>query len=145
LVVAHVFTIKLDHELSEVGYHKIIEWTRSTLPKRNRMNENFYTAKLMMKPLGLGYQKINMCLNFCMFYYLENTDLIKCKTCGHAWYKPRIGKGRNLVTHRKLRYFPLTSRLQRLFMSTKIVEHMTWNHSHDAVDRAMKHLFDGET
>jgi hypothetical protein len=35
--------------------------------------------------------------------------------------------------------------LQRLFMSTKIAEHMTWNHSHDAVDRAMKHLFDGET
>jgi hypothetical protein len=31
-VVAHVFTIKSDHGLSEVGYDKIIEWARSILP-----------------------------------------------------------------------------------------------------------------
>ena len=28
-----------------------------------------------MKPLGLGYQKINTCPNFCMLYYLENVEL----------------------------------------------------------------------
>jgi hypothetical protein len=37
----------------------------------NKLKENFYTAKSMMKPLGLGYQKIDMCSNFCMLYYLE--------------------------------------------------------------------------
>jgi hypothetical protein len=25
------------------------------LPERNRLKENFYVAKSMMKPLGLGY------------------------------------------------------------------------------------------
>jgi hypothetical protein len=52
-VVAQVFTIKSDHELSEAGYDKIIEWTRSILPEGNRLKENFYAAKSMMKLLGL--------------------------------------------------------------------------------------------
>jgi len=53
--VAQVFTIKSDHGFSEAGYDKIIEWAISILPKGNRLKENFYAAKSMMKPLGLGY------------------------------------------------------------------------------------------
>jgi hypothetical protein len=95
--VAQVFTIKSDHGLSEAGYNKIIEWARSILPERNRLKENFYVAKSMMKPLGLGYQKIDMCPNFCMLYYLENAELAECMTCGHSCYKPRIDRGKTLV------------------------------------------------
>jgi hypothetical protein len=40
-VVALVFTIKLDHELSEAGYDKIIEWARSILPEGNRLKRTF--------------------------------------------------------------------------------------------------------
>jgi hypothetical protein len=50
-----VFTIKSDHRLSKVGYDKIIEWVRSILPEGNRLKENFYVVKSMMKHLGLGY------------------------------------------------------------------------------------------
>jgi hypothetical protein len=52
-----VFNIKLDHGLSEVSYDRIVEWTRSILFEGNRLKENFYTTRSMMKPLGLGYQK----------------------------------------------------------------------------------------
>jgi len=97
-VVAQVFTIKSDHELSEAGYDKIIEWVRSILPEGNRLKENFYVAKSMMKPLGLGYQKIDMCPNFYMLYYLKNAEMTECMTCGHSRYKPRTGKGKTLVT-----------------------------------------------
>ena len=78
--VAQVFTIKSDHGLSEARYDK---------PEGNRLKENFYAAKSMMKPLGLGYQKIDMCPNFCMLYYLENVEMTECMTCGHSRYKPR--------------------------------------------------------
>jgi hypothetical protein len=50
-----VFNIKSDHELSEAGYDRIIEWVRSILSKENILKENFYAAKSKMKPLGLGY------------------------------------------------------------------------------------------
>jgi hypothetical protein len=112
--------------------------------RREWVEKNFYIAKSMMKPLGLGYQKIDMCLNFHILYYNENTDLIECKTCGHARYKLRTGRGRTLVAHKKLRYFSITSRLQRLFMSPKTDDHMTRHHSYNVMDRVMVKLFDIE-
>jgi len=142
--VAQVFTIKSDHGLSDVGYDKIIKWARSILPEGNRLKENFYVAKSMMKPLSLGYQKIDMCPNLFMLYYLENVKLTECITCGHSRYKPRTGREKTLVAYKKLRYFPITPRLQRLFMSPRTAEHMTWHQSHDAVDGVMMHLSDGE-
>jgi hypothetical protein len=126
-VVTQVFTIKSDHGLSEAGYDKIIEWARSILPEGNRLKENFYAAKSMMKPLGLGYQKIDMYSNFCMLYYLENAELTECMTWGHSRYKPRTGRGKTLVAYKKFRYFPITPRLQRLFISPRTAEHMTWH------------------
>jgi hypothetical protein len=38
----------------------------------------------------------------------------------------------------------LTPRLQRLFMSQKTIEHMTWHHLHDVVDKVMVHPYNGE-
>jgi hypothetical protein len=93
LVVAHIFTIKLDYGLSEADYDWIVKWVINILPEGNNLREKFYATKSMMKPLGLGYQKINMCPNFCMLYYLENAELTECKTCGHSRYKFRIGRG----------------------------------------------------
>jgi len=140
----HICSIKLVHELSETGYDRIIEYARSILLEGNRLKENFYTAKSMMKPPGLGYMKIDVCPNFCILYHLENIDLIECKTYWHARYKPRTRKGRTFIVYKKLRYFSITHRLQRLFMSSNNIRHMTWHHSHDAVDGVMVYLFDGD-
>jgi len=137
--VAHVFTIKSDHGLSEAGYEKIIELVRSIFPEGNRLKENFYATKSMMKPLGLEYQKINMCPNFCMLYYFENVELTEYMTYGHSRYKPRTSRGKTLVAYN----FSIIPKLQRLFMSPRIAEHMTWHRSHDAVDGVMVHPSDG--
>jgi hypothetical protein len=142
--VAQVFTIKSNHGLSEAGYDKIIEWARSILLEGNRLKENFYAVKSMMKPLDLGYLKIDICPNFCMLYYLENVELTECTTCEHSRYKPRTGRGKTLVAYKKLRYFPITPRLQRLFMSRRTAEYVTWHQSHHAVDGVMVHPSDGE-
>jgi hypothetical protein len=143
-IIAQVFTIKSNHGLSEASYDRIIEWIRSILLEGNRLKENFYAVKAMMKPLDLGYHKINMFSNFCMLYYLENTNLTKYRTCRHAHYKPRIGKGRTLVIYKKLRYFPITPKLQRLFISLKTLKYMTLHHSYNAVDGVMIHPSDGK-
>jgi len=37
--------------------------------------------------------------------YLENVELIECRTCKYARYKPRSGRERTLVAHTKLGYF----------------------------------------
>jgi len=88
----------------------MIEWARSVLPEENKLKKNFYAAKSMIKPLSLGYHKINMCPNFCMLYHLENDELTECMTCEHSYYKPRTSTGKTPVTYKKLRYFPITPR-----------------------------------
>jgi hypothetical protein len=97
--------------MSEVGYDSIIEWEKNILSEGNMLKENFYAAKSMMKPFGLGYQKIDTCINFCMLYYGEDANLIKCKTYRHAWYKPNIDRGMTFMAYKTLRYFPIISRL----------------------------------
>jgi hypothetical protein len=92
-----MFTINLDYGLSKASYDRIVEQARSILLEGNRLKNNFYATKSMMKLFGLGYQKINMCANFRMLYYLENTELIESKTCEHSYYKPRTAKGKSLV------------------------------------------------
>jgi hypothetical protein len=110
----------------------------------NRLKENLYAPKSMMKPLGLGYQKIDMFPNFCMLYYLENVELTECITCGHSRFKPRTNREKTVVAYKKLRYFLITPRLQRLFMSPRTAEHMTWHQSHDVVDGVMVHPSDSK-
>jgi hypothetical protein len=36
-----------------------------------------------------------------MLYYRENTELTECKTYRHSRYKPRTGRWRTLVAHKK--------------------------------------------
>ena len=79
-----------------------------------------------------------------MLYDNENVNLTDCKTCRHARYKPNIGGGKTLITYKKLRCFPIISRIYGLCMSPKIIEHMTWHHSYDAVDEVLMHYFDGD-
>jgi hypothetical protein len=85
-----------------------------------------------------------MCPNFCMLCYLENTELTECMTCGHSRYKPRTDRGKTLMAFKKPRYFPITPKLQRLFMSPRTAEHMTWHQSHHVVDGVMVHPSNGK-
>jgi len=45
--------MKSDDGLSEAGYDRVIKCTISILPVGNRLKENFYAAKFMMKPIDL--------------------------------------------------------------------------------------------
>jgi hypothetical protein len=45
-----------------------------------------------MKPFGLGYPNVDICLNFCMLNYNEEVNLTECKTCEHAQYKHNMGR-----------------------------------------------------
>jgi len=97
--------------LNEAGYNRIVEWARSILLEGNKLKENFYAVKSIMKPLNLRYQKIDMCPNFCILNYIENAESIECRTCRHSCYKPKTGRGKTLVANKKFKYFSITPRL----------------------------------
>jgi hypothetical protein len=41
-----------------------------------------------MKPPGLGYQKIDICLAFCMLYYSKHVNLTEWKLVGMLGINP---------------------------------------------------------
>jgi hypothetical protein len=94
--IAPIFIIISDYRLSEVNYNSIIELIKIMLPEKKSLKENYYVAKSMMKSFGLGYQKINKCLNFCMLYYDEYANFTECKPINMLRINPILIEERNL-------------------------------------------------
>ncbi|GJV66867.1 retrovirus-related pol polyprotein from transposon TNT 1-94 [Tanacetum coccineum] len=78
-------------------------------------------------------------------YWKEDAKKKKCDICGHARFKKgRKERGKDKeVPYKVLRYLPLTPRLQRLFMSSKYAEHMSW-HKKGRPEGVLTHPSDGE-
>ncbi|GKV43375.1 hypothetical protein SLEP1_g50673 [Rubroshorea leprosula] len=106
----------------------------------------------MINVLGLGYKKIDICVNDCFLYYDEQSkNLTACPVCGESRYEPRNMSAirQKDVPRKSLWYLPITPRLQRLYMSRKTAKHMTWHLKcredadeviHPAGSKAWKHF-----
>ena len=45
---------------------------------------SFYDVKKFMQPFGLGYEKYDMCLNYCILYYRVDAMKTNCDFCGSS-------------------------------------------------------------
>ena len=78
---------------------------------------------LLQNPLFV----MHYCRNDCVLFYKKNEQASEYLQCGEPRYKTNNRKGKR-IPHKVLRYFSLISRLQRLYMSTKIAKEMRWNY-----------------
>ena len=76
-IVEHMFTVKLYNGLSEVNYKIIIEQVRNILLEQNRLKENLYAIKSMMKPLNLEYQKTTSYMRKLLDKYVDKGENIR--------------------------------------------------------------------
>lgn len=90
------------------------------------MPKTYKDVKNMVKELNLGYEKIDTCENDCMLYYKEDADKLRCDICGVDRYKKQKDIKKPLIAKKILRYFLLTPRLKRLFMSKHTAQYMRW-------------------
>ena len=58
-------------------------------PTKKCLPENNYQATQLVSKLGLKARKIDCCVNGCLLYYKENSNLTECRVCGAARYLPR--------------------------------------------------------
>ena len=82
-----------------------------------------------------------------MIYWGEDSELSSCKFCQHPRFKTsRCGshKQKTNVPFKKMYYFPLTPRLQRLYASTAIAKDMRWHAKYMSEDGVMCHCSDSE-
>ncbi|KAL0290145.1 UNVERIFIED_CONTAM: hypothetical protein Scaly_2680900 [Sesamum calycinum] len=122
-VIAELVNIKVDGHISERIYDRISLWGNRILPPDHTLPEDYYSTKK-----------------------LDDVDLDYCKFCGDGRYKPARGRDPHLKKspYAILRYLPLTPRLQRLYSSRAIVEHMIWHATHQTNERSMCHPSNAE-
>nr|XP_043619730.1 uncharacterized protein LOC122591531 [Erigeron canadensis] len=101
-----------------------------------------------MAKLGLGYEKFHACPKGCMLFWDDNVDKETCTICGTSRWKtmedmPEDGIGlQKKKAMNILRWFPIKSRLQRLFMSSKTSDLMKWHHFERVQDGKLRHPAD---
>ncbi|XP_028066357.1 uncharacterized protein LOC114269267 [Camellia sinensis] len=124
--------VKVENRWSNKSFDKVLEIQRRFLPEGHVVPGSIYECKKLLRDLGLGYELIDACKHDCVLFWKENAHLEKCPTCQASRYRVNDSKGKK-IPHKILRYFPLTPRLRRLYMSRKTAKDMRW-HSDKRVD-----------
>ncbi|KAL0284946.1 UNVERIFIED_CONTAM: hypothetical protein Scaly_2833800 [Sesamum calycinum] len=79
--IAELVDIKADGHIFERIYDRISQWANRILPSDHTLPRDYYSAKKLVKDLGLPVEKIRACKNGCMFYWKDDVDLEYCKFC----------------------------------------------------------------
>ena len=75
-----------------------------------------------------------------MLYWGDGEQHTSCTFCGYDRYKRRVGsRKRKLVPYKKMYYFPLIPRFQRLYASHATGANMRCHHEHSKKDGVMRH------
>ncbi|XP_057481452.1 uncharacterized protein LOC130768417 isoform X1 [Actinidia eriantha] len=124
--VIEAFNMKVSNHWTNKSFNLFLKFQSRVLPKCNLVSNSTYEARKILSDLGLSYELIHACINDCVLVWKENAMLDRCSRCNVSRYKINCGKGKK-IPHKILRYFPLTPRLKRLFMSRIISEAMRWH------------------
>ncbi|CAM8989118.1 unnamed protein product [Rhodiola kirilowii] len=116
---------KVECRWSDKSFTKYLEGIKDAIPPENNCPGSYREVKKIMKNLGLDYQTIHACEYGCVLYYQEHADREHCPIC----HEPRYVNSEcgSKVPNKIVRYFPITPRLQRLYMSPYIGEGMRWH------------------
>ncbi|XP_028110420.1 uncharacterized protein LOC114308923 [Camellia sinensis] len=142
--VVKMLHIKVLNKWSNKSFDMLLGILKDLLPESDqKVPWTLYEAKKFLRDLGLGYVPIHACKYDCALFWKENANLENCSICKEPRYKLNDGKGKK-IPHKILRYFPLTPRLQRLYMSRKTAGDMRWHKEKRVNDGILRHPADGE-
>lgn len=141
------FLVKLYHwkclnGITESAFGEILQLLKEAFPDVE-VPASFNSAKKVIKDLGLDYQKIHACRNDCMLYWGQNENELSCKTCGTSRWRDTEEDKNNKIPAKVMRYFPLTPRLQRMYMCKDFSKLMTWHAVDRKKDGKLRHPADG--
>ncbi|XP_058741920.1 uncharacterized protein LOC131614337 [Vicia villosa] len=150
--MVHLYHLKCLHGWSDKSFSMLLDLLRDAFPEENVLPKSYYETKKMISGLGLGYEKIHACPNDCILYRDKYVKDQVCPKCGTSRWKTTnedasankmetFEKRKNLPA-KILRWFPLKSRLQRLFMSSEVAESMRWHHDGRLNDGSLRHPAD---
>ncbi|XP_027351246.1 uncharacterized protein LOC113862354 [Abrus precatorius] len=140
-------SLKFDYNMSEGCFNRMVQFMGEAMPNGNLMASNLYRAKKSVANLGLSCIKIDCCQDGCMLFCNtdEDDNVTTCKYCHKDRYKITCRRGiKKKVPIKRIWYFPITPRLQRLYSSMATSSHMRWHRENHRDPCVLCHLADGE-
>ena len=137
--------LKCRHGMSEACFNDVSDAMHEMQPSDTKLPKDWYSTKKLVKEFGLPVEVIHCCVSGCMLYWGEDSELDKCKFCGHNRYRNRGGgtTGKRIPVA-KMHYFSIIPRLQRLYNSKATASHMRWHAEHETAAGKMEHPSDSE-
>lgn len=147
--VSRLMAVKTKYNLSANCFNDMCKLLDSLLPAGHKMTPNLYESKKLLSVLGMPCERIDYCPKFCMLYRKTDSGLTHCKNCGESRFvlvKGRDGVERqSTVAQKTFRFFPISQRLQRLYMSKSTARQMRWHKEGKRTkEGVMIHPSDGE-
>lgn len=155
--VVRLLHVKCMGGWSNHSFDMLLEVLKDELSDDIHIPKNYYESKKQLRDLGLECIKIDACPNDCMLYWKDkkrDEDKEKCDTCGVSrWItapgestveRSNFSRKYKRKAAKVLRYFPLTPRLQRLFMCSKTSKDMRWHADSRTKDQVLRHPADSE-
>jgi hypothetical protein len=121
--VTQFMAIKSKYFFSNNYYNDILKLFGDVLLMPNKLPKYMYHSKTIIRGLGMDYEMIDVCKDNCMLFMNEHAGEKKCMQCGqYIFVEVDNDEGVKVMTdvaHKQLHYFPLTPRVERLFLSKK--------------------------
>lgn len=90
-VVLELYHLKVSPGGSTAYFDAQLQLLRKAFRKENNLPELTYAIMHKIKELGLGYERIDACKNYCLLYRHSNKDLEDCPICKESrWKEPKM-------------------------------------------------------
>lgn len=137
-----LMNVKVTCKMTNVAMDMILNLF-SRAYKEVNLPKNYHEAKKYLHTLGLGCESIHVCKFDCALFWKENANLQNCPKCGTSRYDEKKQDSKKPV--KVLRYFPITSRLKRLYASRHTANDMQWHDRDRAKEEGvLRHPADGK-
>ena len=145
------------YDISNRALEGVLNLFSRFFPKGHCVPDTMEKVQRVVRDLGLDYVKIHAYEKDCVLFWKENANLDTCPKCGKSrWKTTNDGAHKDTAdgdadtTNKKrvprkiLWYFPLTPRLQRLYMTESTSSQMRWHKEELVDDGKMRHPADSK-
>jgi hypothetical protein len=144
--IVRLLNIKNIKGLTISTFEDVLTLFREALPEGHSLPKKYYRCRQYISVVGLRYDSYDTCLNDYIIFRGEHVNANHCSMCKVSRWKTERsvlgGKRISRVARKVIRHFPLKKTVQRMFLSTKTSELMSWHEDKRTKDGVLRHPAD---
>ncbi|CAM8883023.1 unnamed protein product [Rhodiola kirilowii] len=134
--------VQVNNGWSDKSFNDHLKITKDLLPSGNIYPNSYREVKRLLTNMGMGYEIIHSREYGCVLYYKEYKNHEHFLVCHEPRYLHIDGDIK--IPKKVVRYFSLTPRLQRFYMSPHIAKEMRWHGKRKVEECLIRHPADSE-